>query len=440
MPADFVPDLVQRYDLPGPCLTAYPGVSRFGPFTPVDHERAVHAGNAATPTAALSLHLHLSSHSDPPLTASEPVAATATATADLRWLLHEVDLQAALFRKRRPVERLHFGGAPCGYTDEQLGALLTALESRFGFAAAERREFSIRIDPAQVDPQRLVRIAAMGFRRMLLALQPPDPGSASRAPANARIDALIEAARGLGLHPISFDLGCGLLPPVAARFGRTLDRVIAWQPDRVAIRAASWPPAAALRLPLRQLAVERLVGAGYVYIGLDHFALPDDELALAIERNRLQHNFQGYSARARLDVLGLGPGRISRIDGAYSQNAAAPAEYRAALEAGRLPVTRGRLLTREDQLRALVIERILCGREVHYGLLGTRFGVDFREHFRSALLWLAPAERDGLVRRLPDSLCITPRGRYVLPALARPFDAYPRRAETDSALAASAPA
>lgn len=453
---DLDPALLARYDRPGPRYTSYPTAPNFGLFTAADYASAVQRSSEATPAAPLSVYVHAPFCADPCFYCGCARVITRDVARHAHYLhalLREIELQAALFTTPRPIEQLHLGGGtPTAFSDAQLATVIEQLQRSFGFVAPERREFSIEIDPRTVDAARLARLVARGFNRVSLGVQDFDAQvqqAVNRVQAPEWVESLVRAGRALGLRSISFDLIYGLPRQTLVGFAHTLDRVVAARPDRIAIYGYAHLPAmfkaqrqirsaelpdAALRLQLLQLAVTRLVGQGYVHIGMDHFARPGDELVQAQAQQRLQRNFQGYSTRAGLDLIGLGMSSISRIGGAYSQNARALAAYQAAIESGSLATERGRLLTAEDQLRAAVIERLMCGRDVRYGLLETRFGIDPRRHFRAALGELAPAERDGLVQRLPDRLCVTPLGRYFLRNLAMPFDAYlPHAASAESA-------
>lgn len=444
--ADIDRVLLRRYDVPGPRYTSYPTAPHFHAFTPADYVSAVQRSMTITPCAPLSLYVHAPFCANPCFYCG----CTRVITRDqgligryLQVLLREIELQGALFDRQRPVEQLHFGGGtPTYFSDAQLSAVFEQIERSFGLAAAERREFSIEIDPRTVDAARLAKLIDLGINRISLGVQDFDPvvqAAVNRLQAPELTETLVRCGRRQGLRSISFDLIYGLPRQTVEGFGQTLDRVIAAQPDRIAIYGYAHLPSmfkaqrqirdtelpdAETRLRLLQLAISKLVAVGYVHIGMDHFARPDDELVLAQQQNRLQRNFQGYSTRAGLDLVGVGMSSISRIDGAYSQNARGLGDYQAAIDSGALATARGLVLTQEDQIRAAVIERILCGRDVRYAALRSRFGIDVRRHLRPALARLAQAELDGLVELLPDRLRITPRGRYFLRVIAMPFDAY----------------
>lgn len=438
--------LAQRYENSGMGYRSYPSAEQFRPLTAAEYTKAVQRSNTGTPTGALLIYL------DTPFCERlcSQSACTQGVTSDSemvvrhhRALLREIELQGALFERDRLIEQLQIGGNTLAYlSDEQLGELMERLETCFGFVEPERREFLIEIDPRDVDAHRLGRLVRMGFNRVSIGVL--DFDAAVLAAINhlqppVLTEALVHAARELGLRSISLDLMCGLPIQSLSGFRKTLDRVIDCKPDRVAIYSCLRPlemsgvqreicpgqlPDRSLSQQLVQTAKEHLIAADYVHIGMDRFALPDDDLSIALARHRLGRSFQGYATHSGLDMVGLGLGSISHVDGVLSQNVHGLAKYLALLESGVLPVARGWTLSREDQLRAVVMERVLCGRDVHYGQLRARFGVDFRQHFRSALIRLAPAERDGLIERGSDVLRILPPGRDFLRALAVPFDAY----------------
>lgn len=434
---DFDADLILRHELPGPGYISYPTPRHFGPFTPAEHAEAVSRACTSDAVAPLSLYLHVPLCASPCFWCGCSKLQSCESSVAARYveaLGREIDLQATLLPVARPIEQLYAGGTPVSLSDDQLEGLMAHLSRRFGFAKPDRREFSIEIDLRAFDRGRLPRLAAMGFNRVVVSIQ--DPGDDKLPPLEAE---LAIAAREAGIRSVAVDLVYGLPHQVPEEFAALLERVVESQPDRIALfgylhLAAGFKarqtadgeplPDAATRLKLLEHAVVRLARAGYEYIGTDHFARPGDELSTAAREGRLQRNFQGYATRAGLDLLGLGATAISRIGGAYSQNARTVDEYLAALGEGRLATVRGRRLSNDDQLRATVIERILCGREVRYQVLEAKHGVHFRTHFQAALRQLKPAARDRLVQLLPDRMSVTHRGRYLLRSLASFFDAY----------------
>jgi oxygen-independent coproporphyrinogen-3 oxidase len=440
----FPPELARKYDGHGPRYTSYPTALQFnGDFGARQHRAAIARSDTAAP---LSLYVHVPFCASPCFYCGCTRIVSSRREAALPYLEHlrrEIALQAALFPHRRTVEQLHLGGGtPTYLSPPQLAELLEALHAAFDLRRDAGREFSIEIDPRTVDAAALRELAGLGFNRASFGIQDFDPAvqeAVNRRQSCGQVAALMEAARAAGFGSLSADLIYGLPRQDARSFGRTLDQVIALQPDRISaysyahvphrfkaqrqIRLEQLPGAAA-KLELLQLTIARLQEAGYVYIGMDHFALPGDELARALGDGSLQRNFQGYSTRGELDLLGLGMSAISRIGDVYSQNARDLPGYYAALDARRLPVERGLRLDADDLLRREVIAAIMCAGEVDYASVGARHGVDFHACFADALAALEDLAVDGLVELQPQRLRVTPSGRYLLRAVAMPFDAY----------------
>ena len=435
---DFDADLFRRHDLPGPGYISYPTPRHFEPFTPAQHAEAVARACASEMAGPLSVYVHVPLCTSPCFWCGCAKVEGCDGPGSRRYheaLLKEIELQAALLPAPRPIEQLQLGGTASSFDDEQLAVLMRHLEQHFGFARADRREFSIEIDLRRFDRDRLARLVQIGFNRVVVGGNDAESVAVLESPLAERLS----AAHEVGIRSVAVDLVYGLPGQSPDAFDATLERVVARKPDRVALfgfahlgavfkaRQPTDPdrlPDAATRLEFLERSVERLTAAGYVHIGTDHFARPEDELAVAVQEGRLQRNLQGYATRAGLDLLGFGATAISRIGGAYSQNARTIAEYQAAIEGGQLATVRGRRLTGDDQLRATVIERILCGREVRYGVLEARYGVHFKTHFQVALRQLRPAVRDRLVQVHSDRLAPTHRGRYLLRTMASAFDAY----------------
>ena len=437
--------LIRKNDRNGPRYTSYPTALQFHTgFGPRDHvAAAARAGASNTP---LSLYVHVPFCASPCFYCACTKVITSRperAETYLSRLRQEIGLQASLFDKSRIVEQLHFGGGtPTFLSGKQLSTIFDALHDGFTLSNDARREFSIEIDPRTIEPGTMPELAALGFNRASFGIQDFDPAvqhAVNRIQTPALVASLMDAARDAGFGSLSADLIYGLPLQTLRSFDRTLDQVIALRPDRIsAYSYAHMPgrfkpqrqipaeqlPDAAAKLELLLLITGRLLDAGYLHIGMDHFALPADELAQALRRGSLQRNFQGYSTRSELDLLGLGMSAISRIGDAYSQNARTLKEYYAALDDGRLPVERGIRLSQDDRVRRDVIASIMCGGELSYADMGMRHHLDFRHYFSVELRHLAELEADGLVELQPDRLRVTPTGRYLLRAIAMPFDAY----------------
>ena len=448
--ADTLPlerDLLRRYDVTGPRYTSYPTAAQFTEvFDAQRYRQRVIESNEDPMPRPLSLYVHV------PFcrTVCFYCACNKVITANYRRaeryldrLIQELDLQAALFDDDRPVEQLHLGGGtPTYFTDEDLARLIQAIRERFPLAAPDVREFSIEVDPRTVDRDRIARLADLGFNRLSLGVQDFDADvqkAINRIQGVRDTADVVAEARAQGFHSVNLDLMYGLPLQTPQRLSRTLDAVLDIRPDRIAlynyahmpqmfriqrqISEASLPPAET-KLTLLIEAMQRLAEGGYQYIGMDHFALPGDELAQAANDGTLHRNFQGYATRPDLDLIGLGASSIGQIGDAYSQNKRDPEGHAEAVAAGRLPIWRGVALSADDRLRRDVIQAVMCQGRVDFHAVEERHGVVFRQYFREALDELTPLVDDGLVHVGHNGLAVTPRGQFFLRNVAMPFDAY----------------
>lgn len=438
--------LVRKYDGPGPRYTSYPTALQFTPsFDAEAHAAAVRAVDADA-ARALSLYLHVPFCASPCFYCgcTKIVTRRPGTGADYLGLLErEIALQAALFRQPRRVEQLHIGGGTPTYLDlSQFERLFASLHRHFALADDDTREFSIEIDPRTIEPRMLAALSRLGFNRASFGIQDFDPAvqqAVNREQTPAQVARLMDAARAAGFGSLSADLIYGLPRQTARGFAATLEAVLRLQPDRISAYSYAHVPArfkaqqrirlselpnAAQKLELLQLTIDTLEAAGYAYIGMDHFARPDDALTKALQAGTLQRNFQGYSTRGDLDLLGLGMSAISRLGDRYSQNSRTLADYRAAVLAGRLPVERGLELNADDCLRRDVIAALMCEGRLDYAQIAARHGIDPRERFAAALGRLHSHAADGLLRLHEQGLEVTRLGRYLLRAIAMPFDAY----------------
>ncbi|HVC28147.1 MAG TPA: oxygen-independent coproporphyrinogen III oxidase [Gammaproteobacteria bacterium] len=449
----FDPYLVRRYDVAGPRYTSYPTARQFG--SAVDtavYQYAVKRSNEDFIPSALSLYMHLPFCKSPcfycgcsRLITSRPERIAAY----LQRLYSEIHLQGSHFDRDRPVRQLHLGGGtPTYLSDQQLADLFNILRKAFTLEERALREFSIEADPRGLTPQRLQILANFGFNRISYGFQDFDPQvqeAINRVQDAQQCLELIGAARAAGFCSVSADLIYGLPKQTEAGFTATLEAVAGARPDRVAVYGyAHLPqyfkaqqhihnielPNADLRLRLLQRAVEVLSGHGYEYLGMDHFALPDDELVQARTNGTLQRNFQGYSTHAGLDLVGLGMTAISHVGDVYAQNAKTLDCYYAALDSGHLPIERGYVMSADDCVRADVIGRLMCYEELPFDPIERRHNIVFLEYFARELVALQPLEADRLVRVETDRLLVLPRGRFLRRALAMVFDAYLPREKT----------
>lgn len=443
----FDPDLLRRYDRPGPRYTSYPTAPQFhAGFGEAQLRDAAAASNGDPIPRRLSLYVHVPFCESPCFYCGCNRIITrdkARGEAYLARLYREIALMAELFDRDREVMQLHFGGGtPNFLTPAQLGEAMDTLRSHFHFSDSSERDISIELDPRFVSPDDIARLARIGFNRASFGVQDFDPAvqaAVNRVQSVEQTRAVVDACRASGFRSVNIDLIYGLPKQRAQGFSATLDTVAAMRPDRIAVYGyAHMPqlfkpqrqidaadlPDAETRLTLLQLAITRLTDAGYVYIGMDHFALPDDDLAVAQARGGLHRNFMGYTTHADSDLVGLGVSAISHIGASFSQNPRDLPSWQAALDEGRLPVFRGMRLDEDDQLRADLIQALMCQGEIPVRALERRYAISFADYFADALARLEPLLRDGLVGIGPERITATSRGRLLLRNIAMCFDRY----------------
>lgn len=443
------PDLLRRLDVPGPRYTSYPTADRFvEAFTEADYAQALaqRRHGAAAMALPLSLYVHIpfceslcyycacnkiiTKHHD----RAEPY---------LRDLSREIDLHLVHLGAGQVVSQLHLGGGtPTFLSDAQLRELMAML--RRGFTLAPAGEYAIEVDPRTVDIARLATLAELGFNRLSFGVQDFDPEvqkAVHRVQPAEQVFALVEAARGLGFESANVDLIYGLPRQTPESFERTLTEVVRLRPERIALYAyAHLPerfkpqrrivtaelPGAAAKIGMLSQSISAFLDAGYVYVGMDHFALPSDSLAVAKRQGRLHRNFQGYSTQPDCDLIGLGVSAIGRVGATYSQNAKTLDEYRDHLNQGRLPVVRGLALTRDDMVRRAVIMALMCQGRVVFESIELAWLLDFRRYFSAELEALQELSDDGLVQIDESAIQVTERGWFFVRAIAMVFDSYLR--------------
>lgn len=439
--------LLQRYDCQGPRYTSYPTAPQFSAeFGAEALREAAAASNGDPIPRRLSLYVHVPFCMSPCFYCGCNRIITrdsARGETYLARLYREIAMTAELFDRDREVIQLHFGGGtPNFLSTAQLGEVVGALRRQFHFSDSPDRDLSIELDPRFISPEDVGALAAIGFNRASLGVQDFDPdvqAAVNRIQSAEQTIAIVESCRRHGLRSVNVDLIYGLPRQNQAGFAATLDTVIAARPDRLAVYSyAHLPelfkaqrqidpadlPSAADKLGLLELAIEKLTAAGYLYIGMDHFALPNDDLALAQERGTLHRNFMGYTTHADTDLIGLGVSAISHIGDSFSQNPRDLASWQIAIDEGRLPVFRGMRLSEDDQLRADLIQRLMCQGEVPIDALERRYGIDFSAYFSESLAKLQPLISDGLVRAEPDRIAVTSPGRLLVRNIAMCFDRY----------------
>jgi oxygen-independent coproporphyrinogen-3 oxidase len=442
---DFDPELLRRHDRPGPRYTSYPAAPHFHDgFDAAALEGAIVASNATG--RALSLYVHVPYCSSPCFYCGCNRVITrdrSKGEAYVARVLREADRIAPLFDPAREVIQLHLGGGTPNFLDAvQLRALIDGLRSRFRFSTSAARDFSIELDPRFITPPDIAVLAELGFNRASLGIQDFDPQvqqAINREQGVAPTLAILQACRAYGLRSVNVDLIYGLPRQTLAGFAQTLETVLRERPDRLAVYGyAHLPhlfkaqrqiadtdlPTPEQKLALLGLAVQRLGAAGYQYIGMDHFALPDEDLSRAQRAGQLHRNFMGYTTHADTDLVGLGASAISHIGPHYSQNPRELPAWEQAVDAGRMPVWRGLALDADDELRAELIGQLMCQGEVDGRAVATRHGVDFDHYFADGLAALAPLQADGLAEHAHGIVRATERGRPLLRLLAMCFDRY----------------
>lgn len=440
----FADDLIRKYDVAGPRYTSYPTAPHF-------HEgfdAAAYAENVRRTTrehpADLSIYVHLPFCRHACYFCACNTIFTKDRGAGDRYvglLEREMDLVRGLMATVKPVRQLHWGGGtPTFSPPETLERLILAITERFPLA--DDAEASIEVDPRETTPRHLEVLAARGFNRLSLGIQDFDPAvqkAVHRVQPYEMTRGVIDAARAAGFTGVNVDLVYGLPRQAPETFGATVERVVSLRPDRIALfNFAYLPemfrhqrvlkpgelPAPPVKLEILKLATRLFTAAGYVFIGMDHFARPDDELAVALRDRTLTRNFQGYTTRAGLDLYAFGVTSISQIGRTYSQNVKDLAAWGAAVEAGRLPVQRGVVLTDDDVLRRDVILSLMCHFVLVKSEIEARHGIRFDERFAAELESLRPLEADGLLRTAPDRIEVLPAGRLLVRNIAMNFDAY----------------
>ncbi len=443
----FDADLVRSYDRPGPRYTSYPTAVQFHDgFREPEYRAAAAATNGATPPAPLSLYVHVPFCASPCFYCGCTKVITRSreqAENYLTRLYREIELQAELFDGERTVDQLHFGGGtPTFLNPWQLEDLLKKLSWHFRLREDASREFSIEIDPRTCEPDTIDLLARAGINRMSLGIQDFDPevqAAVNRIQSQEETFALMDRARAAGFKSVSVDLIYGLPKQNREKFSRTLEQVIGARPDRLAVYSyAHLPhmfkpqkrihaedlPSGAEKLALLGLTIETLTAAGYVYIGMDHFALPNDELAVALREGSLHRNFQGYSTHADCDLVALGVSSIGRLADTYSQNYKTLHDYYQAIDSGHLAVHRGLALNDDDRLRRAVIQSIMCRAHIDFATVDREWGIRFEEYFARELAALQPLAADGLLQMGPRRFELTPIGRLLMRNVAMCFDAY----------------
>ena len=449
-------DMIRRHDKSGPRYTSYPTAVQFHEgFGEAEYRAWAERTNAESRAAAAPTPLSLYFHIPFCDTVCFYCGCNKIATKDrskaqpyLDRVYKELALQSALFDDNRVVDQLHWGGGtPTFISHEQMRELMQQTRAHFQLHDDDSGEYSIEIDPREASAETIALLREIGFNRMSLGVQDFNAEvqkAVNRIQTEAETFATLDEARRQGFKSVSIDLIYGLPHQTVASFATTVDKVIAAGADRLSVfNYAHLPemfkpqrrineaelPSAAEKLDILQDVNERLTKAGYVYIGMDHFAKPDDELAVAQRERTLYRNFQGYSTHADCDLIGLGITSIGKVGATYGQNVKTLDEYYQRIDAGQLPIFRGIELDADDLLRREVITQLICHFSLREAEIEQRFGIKFRDYFAKELEELQGLVNDGLITIANGVIDVLPVGRLLIRNVCMVFDKYLRQAK-----------
>lgn len=438
-------NFIKQHDVAGPRYTSYPTALQFHEeFGYQEYKEAVSRSNKRK--RPLSIYVHL------PFCESlcYYCACNKTVTKDkarmrryIDNLIKEIDVVAALFAKDRPVYQMHWGGGTPTYFDApELTEIWYQISKRFHLVDADRGEFSIEIDPRSVDVEKLGLLKGLGFTRLSFGIQDFDnkvQEAINRVQPFSMILDLMKDARAYQYKSINFDLIYGLPHQTVDSVSKTIEKVVELSPDRISLfNYAHLPqrfkaqgqldeealPLADEKLQILCAASSLLITAGYVYVGMDHFAKPGDDLAIALKNEQLHRNFQGYTTHKEADLIGVGVSSISQIDNVYCQNSKSLRDYEALLSDGELPVTSGVVLSQDDEIRRDVIMSIICHNKLDVEEISNMYGIDFNRYFSSEQALLKDYVSQGLLEFSKQGYKVTPRGRLAVRKVCMVFDAY----------------
>jgi oxygen-independent coproporphyrinogen-3 oxidase len=440
-------DLIRRLDKNGPRYTSYPTADRFASsFTEKTYRKWMAAREKHGANRPISLYIHIPFCN----TLCFYCACNKVITKDrsksaeyVRYLIKEMAMQAMLLGPDQVVEQLHFGGGtPTFLSDDELRQVMGAVRQHFKLV--DDGEYSIEIDPRKVSDETIALLGELGLNRISIGVQDFDAEvqkAVNRLQSEEETLRVISAARANGFKSVSIDLIYGLPKQTLQGFGATLDKVIAANPDRLSIyNYAHMPtifkpqrriheqdlPKPQTKLEILDMAVNKLTEAGYVYIGMDHFAKPEDELAIAQRQGRLHRNFQGYSTHSDCDLVALGLSAIGKIGPTYSQNYRELEDYYEALDRDVLPIMRGMELDADDLLRRAIIQALMCHFEISKDSFSSEFQIHFDSYFSTELNELLDYEKEGLLSLCPQRISVTPKGRMLIRNICMVFDKYLR--------------
>jgi len=438
-------DLINRYDKAGPRYTSYPTALEFHEgFAAEDYQQQISLSNERGGPLSLYFHLPFCDTVCYYCACNKMITKNRQhAVPYLQNMHREIAKLGAMFDKKRVVDQLHWGGGtPTFLSVEQMQALMDVTRQHFNLRDDDSGEYSIEIDPREANEETIQQLRSLGFNRISLGVQDFDPAvqkAVNRLQTEEQTFSVLTAARKAGFRSSSMDLIYGLPLQTVESFSATLDKILAVEPERLSVfNYAHLPamfkvqrqmneadmPSAAVKLDILQMVTRRLLDAGYVYIGMDHFAKPDDELAIAQRESRLYRNFQGYSTHSECDMVGFGVTSIGRVGDAYIQNVKQLEQYAESIEKDQLPVFKGMLLNADDKLRGAIISQMMCHFELNYQAIEQEYGIVFTEYFADALQQLGVMQQDGLLTMSPQGIVVKPAGRLLIRNICMLFDRY----------------
>lgn len=438
--------IIKKYDLAGPRYTSYPTAVEFSEH--FDNQSYLSsAWQSSTTNRPLSLYFHIPfcSHVCYYCACNKIVTKDRSRSEQyLEFLFREIELQGELFSNNQTVEQLHLGGGTPTFLDtSQITALMWKIGQHFNLQPFQNTDYSIELDPREVDWPAMSALRDLGFNRISIGVQDLDEKvqkAVNRVQSEAVIQNIIDASRTMVFNSIHMDLIYGLPLQSSRSFMQTIDRVIDMTPDRLSLfNYAHLPhrfmpqrrineqdlPSPEVKLEILQQATEKLLKQGYVYIGMDHFALPDDDLAIAQEQGTLHRNFQGYTTHSHCDLIGMGVSSISKVGNVYSQNTTNETQYRQLLDQNQLPIFRGLKMNSDDLIREAVIQQLICHFKLNIPQIEQKFNIDFNDYFAKAIDNLYPMERDNLLRiDAGKTIEVLPKGKFLIRNICMQFDAY----------------
>lgn len=442
---EFDTQLIKKYDIAGPRYTSYPTAVQFTPdFTEADYRAQAAQSNKSGRDLSLYFHLPFCDTICYYCACNKVITKDRTKANPYLEMLHkEIAMQGELFDSSRKVNQLHWGGGtPTFISHQQMEELMQVTRQHFNLHDDDSGEYSIEIDPREVSRESIKLLRDIGFNRMSLGVQDFDPAvqkAVNRIQSEEQTLTALNSAREFGFKSISTDLIYGLPLQTADSFAITLQRIIEISPDRISLfNYAHMPelfkpqrrineddmPSAEIKLEILKQSIEQLTSAGYVYIGMDHFAKPDDELCIAQQQGKLYRNFQGYATHADCDLIGMGITSIGTIDNSFSQNVKTLDEYQVLINSDKLAVFRGVIIDQDDLLRRDVIMQLICHFNLNFSDIETKHNIKFSDYFADEIKKLATMCDDGLIEMDKQSIRVTAKGRLLIRNICMTFDRY----------------